>query len=257
MKLTAAQQQRYASDGYLLLPQVLDADCLSELESELPSLVRQANAGCVLENDGHTVRSVYCSHLKTGRLAQLVRDRRLLTAAQQLLGDVYLYQLKVNFKRAYSGGGWSWHQDFVYWKSEDGLLSPDLVNAVVFLDDIAPDNGPIQLIAGSHVAGSIPTQVCAHAGTQREVVTGDRYTLSDEYVAQLRKGDGQVTALGKRGSVLYFHPNLIHGSTGNASSQDRRLLLITYCDVHNRPTLSRPEYLVGSDYRPLRSSASA
>jgi ectoine hydroxylase-related dioxygenase (phytanoyl-CoA dioxygenase family) len=259
MKLGAAQQQRYARDGYLVLPDVLDDGCLDEIERALPDLFVQADEGRVLERDGRTVRSIYCSHVETGPLAQLVRDSRLLVPAQQLVGeDVYLYQLKVNFKRAHSGDVWHWHQDFVYWKNEDGLPSPDLVNAVIFLDDVTADNGPIQLIARSHAGGSVPPHIDVQTDAQRDVVSGDRYTLSDAQMTQAKEEAGeQVSAVGTRGSVLYFHPNVIHGSSANASSQDRRLVLITYCSVNNRPTIRRAHHLVGRDYRPLRPLVAA
>jgi ectoine hydroxylase len=256
MALSSVQLQRYANEGYLLLTGVLDEDCLSQVEAELQGLQQQASDGHVLEQDGRTIRSIYCSHLKTGRLAVLVRDERVLGPALQLLGaDAYLYQLKVNFKRAHTGDAWSWHQDFVYWNNEDGLPSPSLVNAVIFLDDVTQENGPIQLIAGSHMAGSLPPQSFIGQSTLREVIAGDRYTLSDAQVMQLREAGRQVQAVGKRGSVLYFHPNVAHSSSDNRSDQDRKLCLITYCDVHNRPSLSRPEYLVGRNYLPLRPLA--
>lgn len=259
MQLSAAQREHYATQGYLLLPEALDSTHLSGLTSELPEVLRHAGDGCVLEQDGLTVRSVYCTQLKSGLLAQLVRDSRLLCPAQQLLGgDVYLYQLKVNFKRAHTGGAWSWHQDFVYWHNEDGLATASLVNVVVFLDEVTPENGPIQILAESHTAGLLPTQPAmptrhrAVPTTQREVVTGDRYTLPSAQVTRLRRQGQQIAATGKRGSVLYFHPNLVHSSSCNRSHHDRKLLLMTYCDVRNRPSLRRPDYLVGRDYSPLQ-----
>lgn len=258
MQLSSLQREHYATQGSLLLPEALDSACLSGLTSELPEVLRRAGDGCVLEQDGRTVRSVYCTQLKSGLLAQLARDSRLLCPAQQLLGgDVYLYQMKVNFKRAHTGGAWSWHQDFVYWHNEDGLPTASLINAVVFLDEVTPENGPIQLLSKSHVGGLLPAQPVTperreRVPTQREVVTGDRYTLTGAQVTRLRRQGKQFAATGKRGSVLYFHPNLVHSSSSNRSGHDRKLLLMTYCDVRNRPSLRRPDYLVGRDYSPLQ-----
>lgn len=255
MELSGEQRQHYASQGYLLLPRFL---CdVSELEGALSELLKDCSEGYITEEDGRTPRSIYCSHLKTGALAEMARDSRLLRPAQQLLGDdLYIYQLKVNFKRAYTGGAWSWHQDFIYWKNEDQLPSAALINAVVFLDDVGSDSGPIQLIPGSHAGGVLPVLPFVQSTSdprQREVVTGESYTLGDAQVEALRQAGGQVSAEGPMGSLLYFHPNLVHGSSSNRSNRDRRLLLVTYCDVRNRPMRTRSRFLVGRDYRSLQA----
>jgi ectoine hydroxylase len=59
---------------------------------------------------------------------------------------------------------------------------------------------------------------------------------------------------GPAGTVIFFHPEIAHGSALNMSPYPRTVLIITYNDVTNSPRPAgspRPEYLVGRDLRPL------
>ena len=56
------------------------------------------------------------------------------------------------------------------------------------------------------------------------------------------------------GSVILFHPQIVHGSAQNISPHSRDVLIITYNETSNVPQpvgLPRPEYLVGQDSTPL------
>ena len=51
-------------------------------------------------------------------------------------------------------------------------------------------------------------------------------------------------------SVLFFHPNLVHGSSNNISPFDRVITMITFNSMENSPGGSgnpRPEFLVSRD----------
>jgi ectoine hydroxylase len=67
-------------------------------------------------------------------------------------------------------------------------------------------------------------------------------------------GGGIVAPKGPAGSVLLFHPNLVHGSVPNLSPFDRRLVLVTYNSVNNQQTVKenpRPDFLVCRSRGPL------
>jgi ectoine hydroxylase len=34
---------------------------------------------------------------------------------------VYIYQFKINVKAAFGGDVWQWHQDYIFWRNEDGM----------------------------------------------------------------------------------------------------------------------------------------
>jgi len=64
-----------------------------------------------------------------------------------------------------------------------------------------------------------------------------------------------VAITGKPGTVVLFHPNLVHGSGHNMSRYSRWHIYTVYNRVANRPPMrenSRPEWVVARDTTPLR-----
>jgi ectoine hydroxylase len=262
MRLTNEMARSYEENGYLFLEGQLPDEYTIQLRDEASSLLDTVAAGRVLEKDGHTVRSVYGCHKISAAFGRLVRSQVLLEPAQQLVcSPLYVYQFKINVKAAFGGDIWQWHQDFIFWLREDGMLEPRVTNAVVFLDDVSEINGPLYLIPGSHKEGVLPPASELHPNGRRQdvgwmpdVAADLKYSLSRETVAAMIQRYGVVAPKGPAGSVLFFHPNLAHGSANNMSPHDRKLALVTYNSTTNIPTFPRkrrPEFLVSSDSRPL------
>ncbi len=58
-----------------------------------------------------------------------------------------------------------------------------------------------------------------------------------------------VAPLGKAGSVLMFHGNLVHGSPGNMSPFSRTIVYISACHVDNHiRKFQRPEWIAHRDF---------
>jgi ectoine hydroxylase len=261
MKLRPDELATFHRDGFVLRPASLDGPTLDPLDAELEALFARDSPRRVLELDGKTVRSVYGCHQVSARFDRLIRHPALLEPARQLVdGDVYLYQLKVNAKRARSGDRWAWHQDLIYWRDEDGLPGDRIVNVALFLDEVTPDNAPLQVLPGSHRLGVVETApndegARAYGGQPSfitDLIAEIKYRLDDPTVEALTATHGVATVSGPRGSVLVFDANLVHASPPNRSSRDRRMLVATYNRCDNLPArVTRPDFLVGRDHAPL------
>lgn len=262
MKLSMDQLGTYSRDGLLLLHDHFSADELATLRAQLPDLYDESSPRTILEKDGKTVRSVHGSHTTNAVFERLVRHPRMVAPAMQILGgDVYVYQFKINAKRAFAGDLWPWHQDYIFWLKEDGLAESRQVTLALFLDDVSEFNGPMVLIPGSHHEGVLESPAPEGesqdegdwlAGFQADL----KYSIAPETVTRLVSKGGIVTAKGSAGSMLFFHPNVVHGSMGNMSPFDRTLLLVTYCSASVTPRVdesSRPEFLVSRDFAPITS----
>src|SRR6478735_6061957 len=93
MLLTEKQLQFYDDNGYLLVTECFSAREIEQMKTELPGIFAEDSPRRVVEKDGHTVRSVYGSHMDNPVFRHLVRDNRLLGPSRQLLKDeVYVYQ---------------------------------------------------------------------------------------------------------------------------------------------------------------------
>lgn len=252
MYLSEYQIDLYRTSGFIVLESLFSAEEMAVLADAYVQDCAITGPHQVMEEGGRQIRAVYASHARTPEFADLVRSTRLLGAVQQLLSEkVYVYQFKINAKPPFISDGWAWHQDYAAWKAADQLPSQQLVNAALFLDDVTEFNGPLIFVPGSHRSGLVREGRSASARSEQHLDPDD-IALRPEQVEALVRQSGMVSPKGPAGSVVFFHPELVHGSAPNMSPFQRKLLLVTYNDVSNVPLgAPRPEYIVGRDTTPL------
>lgn len=258
-ELPLDQVTNYRQLGYALLPGYFDESEVAVIRRALAETMSVPSPSRVMEQDGAGVRSIYGSHARHAVFNCLVRHPRIVLIARQLLeGDVYVHQFKVNTKAAFGGDLWEWHQDFIYWHHEDGMPLPRVINVLVFLDEVTEFNGPLLLIPKSHLHGMIspaaeaadPMVASGPESWARHVSADLKYTLDKELIRRLVSEHGIVAPKGVAGSVLLFDPNICHASATNMSPYDRRVAIVTYNHIANRPTRKenlRPEFLSARD----------
>lgn len=264
MKLTPEQIDSYERDGFLLLPSFFSEREVEAMKAELPGLFAQESERRVVEKGGTAVRSVYGAHEVNEVFGRLASHPRLVEPAMQLLGSsVFVYQFKINAKVAFLGDVWEWHQDYIFWRNEDGLPEPRVVTMSVFLDDVTEFNGPLIFIPGSHKNGivdslhdeGLPAEYQDSPDWISNLTADLKYSVSQRAIAVLTSQGGMVAPKGPAGSVLLFHPNVVHASVSNISPFDRKIVLVSYSSVENRPVVnekSRPGFLVGRDFTPIQ-----
>ncbi len=217
-----------------------------------------------MEEDGKTLRAIHEDPAQMNVLEKISQHPKLVESAMQILGSqVYIHQLKINFKAPFTGQVWPWHQDFIYWHKEDGMPEPRAVNVAIFLEEVNEFNGPLCLIPGSHKEGIISSL----NQTERDSIPVEndewllnfqaklKYTTSEKIVSNLVEKYGIEAPKGVAGSVLFFHPNIVHGSTNNISPMSRQMAIITYNSVENIPVAvenPRPDFIVGRDYKAIK-----
>src|SRR5581483_9283653 len=252
MHLSNSQINRYHEDGYILITSCFSESEIELMRAEALELAGRNPPGLVLEKDSNYVRALHGCHLLSPLFQRLTQLPKTLLPIEQLIDSpAYVYQFKINFKAAFGGDVWKWHQDYIFWFKEDGMPAPRCSNAVIFFDEVHEFNGPLMFIPGSHRYGLL--EVPVHNGRKpdghwTENVTADlKYSLDRETLMRLVSESSIVAPKGPRGSILFFHPNLVHGSVPNISPFGRMMTIITYNSVHNVPVeqgSSRPEFLV-------------
>lgn len=254
----------YQKQGYFVLRDVFTPNEIDLLRAEADNELRANNERVVREPDGETVRATHGSHQYSPFFGNLVRLPRLLSVVEQLLdGPVYVHQFKINAKAALGGEQWEWHQDYYFWHVEDAMPEPRAVNMVIHVDEANDLNGPLLVIPGSHKLAEIGTTTRSANEVAEEDVSGEesdwrrtvsaslKHTLDKEALRKAMTELGVHAITAPAGSVLVFHPSLLHGSAGNMSPFDRRLVIISYNSTSN--TLShvkrpRPEFLASRDF---------
>lgn len=144
---------------------------------------------------------------------RVMSDGRIPEILADLVGpDVRFHHSKINSKLPGSATHVKWHQDFSFTPHSND----DVVTALVFLDDVTADNGPLKVLPGSHRG---PIHPLWHAGTFTGAVA-DRVAGDCERRA--------VTCTGPAGSVCFMHTRLLHGSGPNLSPAPRTLFICVY-----------------------------
>lgn len=275
MQITNEQVKAYEETGLLLLPECFSGEEIEVMKAELPTLFAEDSPRRVVEENGAVVRSVYGSHTTNEVFRRLSKHPRIVQPSSQILdSDVYVYQFKINAKAAFGGDVWDWHQDYVFWRNEDGMPKARVINVAIFLDEVTEFNGPMFFIPGSHREGVIDVPPLDQLTSEQDKQNGNgkppgyekspswisnltakiKYSVDQPTVARLAEKYGIVAPKGPRGSALFFDSNIIHASPHNISPFDRVVVLITYNSTQNIPVAvkePRPDFLSSRNYQPI------
>ncbi|MCB9744800.1 MAG: phytanoyl-CoA dioxygenase family protein [Alphaproteobacteria bacterium] len=251
----SASRRRFERDGFLMVDALFTPEEVRLLGARVAALLARPGPGAVQEEGSDAVRAMHGVHLRDPVLAELVRLPRLLRLGEHLLGGpVYLHQSKVTVKPPEVGDVWPWHQDSVYWMVYDQLPTDRCLNVAVFLDEVHDGNGPIQVLAGTHVESPEAGGAGHEADWTRHVSADLSLQLEPEQVQRALCAEAPRSMLGAAGSALVFHASLFHSSSRNRSRDPRRILILSYNLVDNAPPVSpwRPEFLAARSFEPLR-----
>jgi ectoine hydroxylase len=147
--------------------------------------------------------------------------------AADLLGpNVRFREIMANFKWSGGGAEVKLHQDIPFYPH----TNTGVCQFLVFLEDVGLEQGPLQVIPGSH-KGPI-----YELYDEQRVWTG---AIKDSDLANVQM-NGAVTLTGKAGTVSVHHSRTIHGSSPNMSESSRPALVITYSAADAIPYTAVP-----------------
>lgn len=228
--------------------------CLRHIKSASLDLLKERGVGWVLEKDQVTVRTVYGCHKLKDSIRDFAMSDEVVSVVERILQDrVYIYQSKLNVKASFTGAAWPWHQDFVFWREFDKMPAPRAVTLMLFLDDVDELNGPMRVLSRSHMGGVVNTP-SPKQGYATDTGEDLAFSIPHSTVLELGMQFPEIPLTGPSGSIILFHPNIIHSSSSNTTPRSRNVILITYNAVTNAPnenSLFRPDYLVARHTAPL------
>ena len=219
MQLDQSQLERFEHDGFLVLPELFSDTEVALLRKETDALFAEHCPANFREQASGVVRTAMAIHDRSPVFSRLARHPRLVRPAMQILADdaLYLQQVKVNAKVAFTGEVWQWHYDFATHHNQDGVPRPLALNLHVFLDDVTEFNGPLWFIPGSHTHGALP------AALDETTTSYPLWCVDRDVVSDLVEQGGIVSATGRAGTALIFGDCLVHGSPPNMSPWNRRI----------------------------------
>ncbi|MFC3612327.1 phytanoyl-CoA dioxygenase family protein [Lutimaribacter marinistellae] len=248
MELTDAQQQFYRENGYLVVEGVIPPAQLNALRAvvaRFKDASRQVSSsdGIFDVGPGHTPDAPKLRRIKDPveqdpAFDALMRSKVLVDIIAPLLGGTVRFDhSKLNFKPAGGKANIAWHQDWAFYPH----TNDDLLAVGVMLEDCTEENGPLQVIPGSH-KGPIYDhhQDGVFVGGIRDA------DLSDDL-------DKAVSLTARAGSISVHHVRTLHASSENRSDRERPLLLFSYAAVDAFPVF-HTEDLAAFDARVLRGA---
>ncbi len=241
-KLTLTQEQinQYHENGYLIVPNVFDAEELAPLVTaceENPELWSVESTYQM--SNGQLNRIMYYSKLSDSLLGVFPRIARVVDSVEALLGDeCYHYHSKLVRKEAYNKGNVDWHQGYGTWYHQ-GCLFPTQITCAIAVTENTKENGCMQVIKKSHEMGRL-----------NHLRIGDTDGADPEIVEQALKKLELVDCEMNAGDILFFHANMLHASTPNYTDRIRAILHCTYNTKLGEPY--KEEWQQHHGYQPLQ-----
>jgi len=228
--LDPEQVERYRRDGYLLVEDALSPERLAGLRAVFDGWVEESRSydgpyGETFDHrprfdvePGHSaevpaLRRVASPIEVSDLYLEVMRDNPALDAVAQLIGpNLRFRESKVNSKLPGTATHLKFHQDLPF----GPLSNEDLVTVLFHLDDVGPENGPLEVVPGSHLG---PLHEHWHDG----VFTG---AVGAEVAEWAR--ERAVTCCAAAGSAWLMDGRVLHGSAPNLSDRPRSLFIVQY-----------------------------
>ena len=235
--LTDKQISDYFEQGYLLVENVITDTQLKTLQNitydfiEASKTVTESNDVYDLDA-GHTAENpkltrIKLPHKQHAYFDEILRNSGMTEVLRDLLGDdATLLTSKLNTKAPGGGAAVEWHQDWAFYPhTNDSLLAFGLL-----LEDVEMDNGPLQVVPGSHKG---PILSHHNQGIFCGAIDPDDPDFQREKI---------VTLTGKAGSMTVHHARTLHGSAPNQSDRPRLILFYEIAKADAWPILGATSY---------------
>ena len=257
------QIDSYWADGYLFVEDALTKDQLSALivdfgawteESRSHSepwgetLAERPRFDLAPEHSSQTprLRRVASPIEVSDAYRDVMRDNGALDAVVQLIGpNVEFNNSKINAKQPGSSTEVKFHQDFMF----QPHTNEDLIACLFFLDEVTLDNGPLQVVPGTH-RGELWDHW--HDGVYTGAVSPEVEAAHVEHA---------IRVYGPAGSACLMHTRLLHGSAPNNSEHPRTLFIAEYraedskpLQVNHLPSIFQGEVVRGERTNQVRCS---
>jgi ectoine hydroxylase len=224
--LDGPQRDAFLAEGYLVLEGYLDADsCLAIVAEAEDFYGRQ---GVTAEQADRTMNF----HQESSTAKRVLRDPALVRLLSELIGGRAVFLQSIYFNR---GSQQQPHSDYMYMGTDPAL---QLCGIWLACEDVTQDAGPLFYYPGSH---RLPSETVEERYRRRmpelereiesnraalESFYGDRVALTGESlevcvffnewlgeVAARLEQDGfdRLTFLPRKGDLMIWHANLVHG----------------------------------------------
>lgn len=245
------QAESFWEEGYLLVRGIFDSAEVDLLTEELESLIKRWSFDtewtgpwrrALLAPEmlrASNFKTLHDLHLYAPGWARAIGNASLVDILTALLGpDVEFHHSTMHVKPPETGQPFPMHQDWPFYPHADSRY----VDVLVHLDDTGPENGELRFLRGSHRQGPLQHVTVSDGTPCTPVLPTEDYRLEETVAVPARRGD-----------VICFNINTVHGSYLNRTDRTRRLVRVGYRHPDNvqlgGQAMNRPGVMVAG-YRP-------
>lgn len=240
--LSQEQIAFFHANGYLMVEDVVTPDQLAAMRRDFAGWVEESRSqtapyGKTLDGrprfdlePGHAadrpgLRRVASPAEISDAFYDVMANSRMVDAVADLIGpNVKLHHTKINSKLPGTKTVVEWHQDFPFTPHSND----DLVTALLMIDEVTDDNGPLEVLPGSH------------KGPIESLWRDGRFTGAVDNATAERCAASALRCVGKAGAVCLMHTRLLHGSAPNRSDRPRTLYIAVYSAEDALPLADNP-----------------
>lgn len=208
----------FKKNGFLILRNVLNKKDLSAINRRLEFLAKKQKDGRGLSEPG--IKKSLIHSLKNDKTFNKIIEEKswLRETSKKLLRceKIICWDAKSNLKKSWNGSVEYFHQDNVY--REKLRFGRNMLNCMIFVDDHSHTNGGLWVFSGSH------KKKYKHEPFLN-INSLQKYFIPPNVLNTIYKKHKPISINEKKGSCIFFHNLLIHGSSHNISSKDRKILL--------------------------------
>lgn len=220
--MDAAMQDKvrqFVRDGYLILEQFYGPSDTDALNAEVDRLLSAGKAGF-----NYTGRKIFNLHEQSGLANDyFFRNPRLLELLSFLLGKPAIPFQSLSFVQ---GSEQRAHSDSIHMTTEPPGY---LIATWTALEDCTEDGGPLFYYPGSHRLPYIMTPDY-DSGNTRFTIGGDSNRRYEDRIEALIREHGlkKELLLARRGDVLIWHANLLHGGSAITRPEATRRSIVCH-----------------------------
>lgn len=218
LKLTQGQIEDFQRDGYLVLDFCLDLALVDQIVAATePHYQKKENSDSYF----HGLRIQDAWRLLP-QVREVALDARILSALEQLYGRKAFAFQTLNFP---IGTEQKIHSDTIHFNSKPAGY---MAGAWVALEDVDENNGALLYYPGSHLLPEVTMQDIGLDATSNQY---RNYEIHIQQMVQQMVQDKQLTptrGILKKGQVLLWHANLLHGGGSHPDKSRSRHSQVTH-----------------------------
>lgn len=231
-----AELRRFVEDGYLILKGFFPEDQVDQLNAEVDELLAKDQL-----DFNYTGRKIMESFKVSPTANAFFREPRLLELLNFIMGKPVIPFHTINF---IEGSEQRAHSDSIHMTTEpQGYL----IAAWIALEDIGAEQGPLVYYPRSHRLPYVTTEDYPSGHTRWRLGEFANKRFEDTIEEMVKEHQFEAkTFIAKKGDVLLWHANLIHGGTAITQPGATRKSMVAhyfceevicYHEISQRPAL--------------------